>query len=50
MAYGTTAWGYITSGEITIPAENLTSNCRIAWKYVCNDVSATWEIKNVVIK
>jgi hypothetical protein len=50
MAYGTEGWGYITSGEITIPAENLTSNCRIAWKYVCNDVSATWEIKNVVIK
>ena len=50
MAYGDTGWGYISSGEITIPADNLKANCRIAWKYVCNDVSATWEIKNVVIK
>lgn len=50
MVYGTTGWGYVSSGEITIPTENLKANCRIAWKYVCNDVSATWEIKNVIVK
>lgn len=50
MVYGTSAWGYVSSGEITIPTANLKANCRIAWKYVCNDVSATWEIKNVVVK
>lgn len=50
MVYGTTGWGYVSSGEIAIPAENLKANCRIAWKYVCNDVSATWEIKEVIVK
>jgi len=50
MVYGTTKWTYVSSGEIAIPAENLKANCRIAWKYVCNDVSATWEIKEVVVK
>ena len=50
MAYGTEGWAYITSGEITIPAENLTTNCRIAWKYVCDTESSTWEIKNVVVQ
>lgn len=50
MVYGTTGWGYVSSGDIAIPAENLKANCRIAWKYVCNDVSATWEIKEVIVK
>jgi len=50
MAYGTAAWSYVSSGEIAIPAANLAANCRIAWKYVCESVSATWEIKNVVVK
>lgn len=50
MVYGTAAWGYVSSGELAIPAANLGANCRIAWKYVCNTESATWEIKNVVVK
>ena len=47
MEYGTTAWEYISSGNITIPTENLKANCRVAWKYSCTNASATWEIKNV---
>ena len=50
MVYGDTGWGYVSSGDIVIPAENLKANCRIAWKYVCEDVSATWEIKEVIVK
>ena len=50
MVYGTTGWGYVSSGEIAIPDANLKANCHIAWKYVCEDVSATWEIKEVIIK
>ena len=50
MVYGTTGWGYVSSGDIVIPAENLKANCRIAWKYTCESVSATWEIKEVIVK
>lgn len=50
MVYGTTGWGYVSSGNIAIPAENLKANCRIAWKYVCDDVSATWAIKGIMVK
>lgn len=50
MVYGTAAWGYVSSGDLAIPAANLGANCRIAWKYVCKTESATWEIKNVVVK
>ena len=32
---------------MNIPAENLKENCRIAWKYICDDESATWEIDNI---
>ena len=49
MIYGTSVWKYVSSGDIAIPANYLTENCHIAWKYVCEDVSATWEIKNVVV-
>ena len=49
--YGTTAWGFVSSGNITIPTDNLAANARIAFKYVCNDTeSATWEMKNIVVK
>lgn len=50
MVYGTKAWEYVSSSVITIPQENLKANCRIAWKYVCEDASATWEIKDVIVK
>ena len=49
MIYGTSVWKYVSSGDIAIPANYLTENCHIAWKYVCEDVSATWEIKNVLV-
>ncbi len=50
ITYGETAWGYVSAGELSIPAENLKANCRIAWKYTCTDKSATWEVKEVVVK
>ncbi len=51
ITHGTTAWGYVSSGEIAIPAENLKANCRIAFKYTCDDSeSATWEIKNIIVE
>lgn len=46
----TKGWEWLSSGEMAIPAENLKANCRIAWKYTCTTVSATWEIKEVVVK
>ena len=49
MMYGTTVWQYVSSGNIEIPANYLTENCRVAWKYVCEDASAQWEIKNVLV-
>ncbi|MDR1809207.1 MAG: DUF6359 domain-containing protein [Prevotella sp.] len=49
--HGTSAWGYVSSGDIAIPTASLTATTRIAFKYVCTDAeSATWEVKNVVIK
>lgn len=49
--YGTAAWGYVSSGALTIPVANLKANTRIAFKYLCTDTeSATWEIKNVIVK
>lgn len=50
MVYGTDGWGWVSSGDLAIPTANLKANCRIAWKYVCEDVSATWEIKEIVVK
>ena len=51
ITHGTTAWGFVSSGELTIPAANLKANARIAFKYVCTDTeSDTWEMKNIVVK
>ncbi len=51
VTHGTAAWGFVSSGELTIPAANLKPNAKIAFKYLCSDTeSATWEIKNVVVK
>ena len=48
--HGTSAWGYVSSGELTLPAEALKANARVAFKYLCSDAeSATWEIKNLEI-
>ena len=49
--HGTAAWGYVSSGNLTIPQANLKTNARIAFKYLCTDAaSATWEIKNILVK
>ena len=49
--HGTTAWGFVNSGNLVIPSEFKTANCRIAFKYLSIDgASATWEVKNVVVK
>ena len=50
MVYGTEGWGWVASGNIAIPTANLKANCRIAWKYVCQTESSTWEIKEVIVK
>ena len=44
ITYGTSAWDFITT-TVNIPTENLKENCHIAWKYVCTNSSATWEIQ-----
>ena len=51
VVHGTAAWGYVSSGDLTIPAANLNTNAKIAFKYKSIDgASATWEVKNVVVK
>ena len=46
-----TSWTYTSSGDIVIPAAYLKDGVRFAFKYLCSDSeSATWEIKNVVVK
>lgn len=48
--HGTSAWGYVSSGELILPASVLKANARVAFKYICSDAeSATWEIKNIEI-
>jgi len=48
--HGTSAWGYVSSGELTLPASALKANARVAFKYLCSNAeSATWEIKNLEI-
>ena len=47
----TTSWAWVSSGELAIPSGYKTSTCRIAFRYISIDgASATWEIKNVVVK
>jgi hypothetical protein len=49
--HGTVAWGYVSSGNVVIPADKLTATTRIAFKYVCDNAeSATWEVRNVIVK
>lgn len=46
----TTAWQYISSGQLTVPDEARSQNTRIAFRYMCSaSQSATWEIKNVKV-
>jgi|GEM_PF-5380393 len=49
--HGTTAWQFVSSGEIAFPADMMTENVRFRFRYICNDVeSATWQIRNVVVR
>ena len=49
--HGTTAWNFVSSGEIVFPADMMTENVRFRFRYICNDVeSATWQIRNVVVR
>ena len=51
LNHTTTGWAWVSSGELTIPSGYKTSTCRIAFRYLSIDgASATWEIKNVVVK
>lgn len=46
-----TAWWYVSSGVLTIPANTQSKNSRIAFKYLSSDYeSATWEIKNMLVE
>jgi DNA/RNA endonuclease YhcR with UshA esterase domain len=50
VSHGTSAWGYVSSGELNIPAANLAANAKIAFKYKSiSGASATWEVKNVKV-
>ena len=47
----TVKWQYVSSGELPIPLNLRGSVVRIAFKYISADgASATWEIKNVIVK
>ena len=47
----TTKWQFVSAGDLVIPAEFKTATCRIAFRYLSIDgASATWEVKNVVVK
>jgi len=51
VTHGTVAWGFVSSGQLTIPTANLAANAKIAFKYMSIDgASATWEIKNLIVK
>ncbi len=48
--HGTTAWGFVSSGGLTIPSSAISATTRVAFKYVCSDAaSATWEFKNLIV-
>lgn len=47
----TTKWQFVSAGDLVIPAEFKTATCRIAFRYLSADgASATWEVKNVVVR
>ena len=47
----TVKWQYVSSGELPIPMNLRGADMRIAFKYISADgASATWEIKNVIVK
>ena len=45
-----TAWQFVSSGEVAIPASAVSASSRIAFRYMCDDSeSATWEVKTVKV-
>lgn len=45
------SWTYVSSDEIAVPAAYLKANVRFAFRYLCSNAeSATWEMKNLVVK
>lgn len=50
VVHGTSAWGWVSSGQLAVPEAFKTSTCRVAFKYLSIDgASATWEVRNVII-
>jgi len=51
-ANSVTKWEWTSSGDIEIPSTYLTNDCRIAFKYSCEDNgnSAMWMINSVVLR
>ena len=46
-----TSWDYVSSGDVVLPAAYMDNNVRFAFKYLSSDSeSATWEIRNLVVK
>ena len=44
------AWQFVSSGELAIPTAAVSANSRIAFRYICdNNESATWEVKTVKV-
>ena len=51
VIHPTVKWQYVSSGELPIPMNLRGADMRIAFKYISADgASATWEIKNVIVK
>ncbi len=47
----TVKWQFVAAGDLSIPDEFRTATCRIAFRYLSIDgASATWEVKNVVVR
>ena len=47
-----TTWDFVNSGDIVIPAKFLNkAGIKFAFKYLCSEKeSATWEVKNIIVK
>ena len=49
--HATSAWAWVSSGALAIPEGYKVATCRIAFRYQSIDgASATWEIKNMVVR
>ena len=48
LSYNATT--FTESGAINLPAKMIGKKCYIAWKYQCDTVSHTWQLRNIVVK